>query len=345
MKVATKSVSPHIVSTRLQLAWICATTLILLAFFYKITNDVIIRDPYAPIHSLTPQQIAQYGGTPAEVTVGLFVRDVPKFDPVRSEFLIDAVVWFSFDPRLVSLERLKNFSFERTEVLYKSEPNVSIKDTDLFVRFDVRLRLNATFNYRDFPFDDHRLNVTLIHEGFTPAEVTFDATRSNLELNPLMSILGWHCFDWRVMAGFTEQRFAARVRRGGETLFPTVVFSLDFKRVGSRHIVSIFIPLLLIFFIALFTFSIDPLGHNSPSIITLSATAVTALIAYRFVIESMSPAVGYFLASDYIFLAFLMVTCSIFFCNIFGSFLAHKYKTMIVVFMHLIVIATFFFSV
>lgn len=344
MKVAHDG-SQYVVSRRLQILWMLITITTLMIFFYRTTTNNLIRDPYTPITSLTPQQLAQFGGTPAEVKIGLYVRDVPKFNPVSSDFIIDAVIWFLFDPRLISLERLKNFSFERAEVLSKSEPNISIKGTDLFVRFEMRLKLNTTFDYRDFPFDDHRLNVALIHEGFTPAEATFDATRDNLEINPLMSILGWHCFDRRVAAGFTTQRFAAKARSGDAIYSPTVVFSLDFERLGIRNIISIFIPLLLILFIALFTFSIDPTGSNASSIVTLSATAVTALIAYRFVVETMSPAVGYLLASDYIFLAFLFVSCLVFFFNVFGAMLSRHYKTIVVIAVHLAIIASFFFSV
>lgn len=344
MKVASET-PVSIVSNRLQMIWILITVTILIIFFYKANTDNLIRDPYTPIYSLTPAQLAKFGGTPAEVKIGMYVRDVPKFDPVHSDFVLDVVIWFIFDPRLVSFDRLKNFYFEQGEVLYKSEPKISIKGDDLFVRFDMRLRFNATFDYREFPFDDHRLNLALVHDGFTPAEAWFDATRNNLEINPLMSILGWRCFDWRVSSGFTPQRFAAKMLRGTESFFPTIVFSFDFERVGIRHVISIFIPLLLILFIALFTFSIDPYGKNASNIVTLSATTVTALIAYRFVIETMSPGVGYLLMSDYVFLAFLIVACLIFFLNVFWATASRAHKTLVVALVHLGIITTFFLSV
>ncbi|MCL5436834.1 MAG: hypothetical protein M1549_03100 [Candidatus Dependentiae bacterium] len=334
-----------IVSKLLQFLCIVFTISVLSIFFARVNSDNYIRDPYAPIYALTPQEIAKFGSIPTEVTAGLFVRDVPKFDPVKGNFTLDVVVWFLFDPRLVSLERLRNFYFEKSEVISKAEPQVSIKGDNLFARFDMRLKLDVVFDYREFPFDDHRLNLILVHEGFTPAEVSFEAVRGNLELSPLMSILGWHCFDWRVAPGFMRQKFAMRERTTGETYYPTIVFSLDFERVGIRHIISIFIPLLLIIFIALFTFSIDPLGTNAGSIVTLSATAVTALIAYRFVIEAMSPGVGYLLCSDYVFLVSIIMTCAIFFINVFWAMSARGYKTAVVLAAHGLIILAFFLSV
>lgn len=343
MKAAEKEYT-YTVSPRLQFLGILISSVLLFTFFYKTMGEVLIRDQYAPVISLTPQKLAQLGGTPAEVNVGLFVRDFPKFDPVKGDFTIDATVWFTFDPRLLSIDRLKTFTFDRAEVIYKSEPYIRILGTDLFARFDMRIRINTIFDYRDFPFDDHRINLTLVHDSLSPAEVIFVAGRSNLDISPDLSVLGWRCIDWRVVAGFAEQKFAGRLNKQ-ESIFPRVVFSLDFERFGSRHIVSIFIPLLMIFFMALFTFSFDPNGKAASSILPLSATAITALIAYRFVIENMSPPVGYFMASDYIFLVFLSV-CLIIFCfNVFGTMVRAHYKALLVVALHAIILASFLFTV
>lgn len=342
---AARARQESIVPVKLQLIWIVTTVLVLSLFFYKTTTDKLIRDPYTPIYAMTPQQMVKFGGTPAEVTVGLYVRDVSKFDPIKSDFVLDVVIWFLFDPRLISLDRLKHFTIDQAEILYKAEPKISIKGEKLFVRFNVRLRLNTTFDYREFPFDDHRLNLTIIHDGFTPAEAIFDTSRSNLEINPLLSILGWRCFDWRVASGFTQQRFAGQVEQGSESYFPTVVFSLDFERLGARHLISIFIPLLLILFIALFTFSMDPSGPNATSIVTLSATAVTAIIAYRFVIETMSPAVGYLIMSDYVFMVILFALGFIFFLNVFWATATFFHKKLVLAVIHLMVMVTFFLAV
>ncbi len=314
---------------------------VLSILFYQASTVVKIRDIYAPVQTLTPKKLAYFGGTPADVTVGMFVRDFPQFDAVRGTFAIDATIWFSFDPRLVSIERMGDFTFERAEILKRSEPYVRVSGNTVFVRYDMRMRFNMSFDYQDFPFDGHRLNFTLVHYFLSPAEVTFNSSRVNLVMSSDINIPGWRTIDRRVATGYSEERLETQ-DGGQEAFYPRVVFSIDFERIGTRHIISIFIPLLLVFFIALFTFSFDPVGKTSGQAVTLSATSITALIAYRFVIENMSPPVGYFMASDYIFLIFLISCCVIFFVNIFGVYVSSLSKAVMAVGLEIVILATFF---
>ena len=333
------------VSPRFLLVGIIIMTTIILFLFYRAGNEVKIRDQYTPVKTMTPQKLADFGGTPADVTVGMFIRDIPQFDAIRGTFLVDATVWFLFDPRLISVERVGNFAFERAEILGKTEPYVRVSGNTLFVRYDMRLRFTMSFNYQDFPFDGHRLNFTLVHYFLSPAEVNFTSARSNFVVNADINIPGWRPIDRRVATGFAEEQLETRDNGRQETLYPKVVFSVDFERIGSRHIISIFIPLLLIFYIALFSFSLDPAGKFATQVISLSYTAITALIAYRFVIENMAPPVGYFMSSDYIFLMFLIACCVIFFANIFSGYLSVMVKYVIAIVLELVVVLTFALTV
>ncbi|HBL98266.1 TPA: hypothetical protein DDZ86_01320 [Candidatus Dependentiae bacterium] len=319
-------------------------SILLGVIFYQASFNVKIRDLYAPVQTLTPKKLAYFGGTPSDVTVGMFVRDFPQFDAVRGTFSVDTTVWFLFDPRLVSIERIGDFTFERAEILKRSEPYVRVVGNMVFVRYDMRMRFNMSFDYQDFPFDGHRLNFTMVHYFLSPAEVTFNSSRANLVMSPDINIPGWRNIDRRVATGYSEERLETQDGKQ-ESFYPRAVFSLDFERIGTRNIISIFLPLLLVFFIALFTFSFDPVGKMGVQAVTLSATSITALIAYRFVIENMSPPVGYFMASDYIFLIFLVSCCAIFFINIFGAYVSGISKAIIAVVLESIIVTTFFLLV
>lgn len=320
------------------------TCVILTLLIYKGSKETKIRDHFARIESLTPDQSAFFGGTPATITCGLFIRDFPQFDPIRGTFITDATVWFIFDPRLISMDRIGQFTFEQADIIKKSEPNVRIFSNSIFVRYDMRMRFNMSFDYRDFPFDGHRLNFTIINYFFSPAEATFTGTRSNLIINKDINIPGWYNIDRRVLTGYSQENI--ETQEGHLTAsYPRISFSFDFGHIGSRHIFSIFLPLLLIFFIALLTFSLDPEGRLGTQIITLDATAITALIAYRFVIESISPQVGYFMASDYIFITFLMTTCAIFLVNIFSRITRGYIKGLLALLFQATVILTFYLAI
>lgn len=322
-----------------QIVSVLITTVVLTLIIFFASHAVKILDVYAPVSVLTPKKLAEFGGMPAEVAVGLYVRDFPKFDMVHGEFIADVVVWFKFDPQLISLDRLSNFTFEKASILKRSEPVVRAVGKDLVARYDMRIQLNVLFDYQGFPFDDHRLNLVLSHYFLSPSEVTFTTRRSQFVINPEITTMGWRHVDWRTSAGYAQEILESRDVRQ-HLYYPRVAFSIDFERFGVRHIISIIIPLLLIYFISLFTFSLDPLASYA-SIVALSATAITALIAYRFVIETLSPSVGYFMVSDSIFLLFLVATCVIFMVNILGTRVGGFFKSIISTILHITVCVTF----
>jgi hypothetical protein len=60
----------------------------------------------------------------------------------------------------------------------------------------------------------------------------------------------------------------------------------------------------MLYFISLFCFAFDPETHSG-TIFSLASAGVTGLLSYRFVIENMTPKVGYFVLSDRLFVLFL----------------------------------------
>jgi len=92
---------------------------------------------------------------------------------------------------------------------------------------------------------------------------------------------------------------------------PKTVFSIDFRRSGIRNSLLILLPLFLIFFLSLFSLAFDP-EKQITTIMSLSTVGVTSLLAYRFVIENMTPKVGYFVFSDQIFILLLAATLLVF---------------------------------
>ena len=61
----------------------------------------------------------------------------------------------------------------------------------------------------------------------------------------------------------------------------------------------------------MFLFSLDPKKYRE-AIMTISAATVPAILAYRFVIETISPKVSYFMLSDHIFSLFLFLSFLVF---------------------------------
>ena len=97
---------------------------ILMFVFYESVYTFRANDNSPPIISLTPQKLIEFGGIPAPVDVGMYIRDFPEFDIVKGKFVVDITIWFRFNPQLVSLDRISKFMFEKAEII----KNISFKD-------------------------------------------------------------------------------------------------------------------------------------------------------------------------------------------------------------------------
>ncbi len=339
--VSKEAANYYVVSPLFQIASIFLVILALGGMFIYSERFVKIKDQYEEVLPLTPQRALDFGGRPAEVQIGFAIRDFPFFDMAKGVFSIDVSTYFLFDPRLVSVDRIGDFLFKRAAIIFRKDPIIKIVDEKLFVQYDLRLKFDVSLDYQDFPFDGHRINFVLYHPRLSPGEVFYTAVRNDFFINSAIETPGWAIIDRRVSTGYEEERLVAQSGSSAASFHPSAVFSVDFDRVGARHIMTMFIPLLLIFFVALLTLSLDPLSGTRSTMLSLAAASITALITYRFVIENMSPAVGYLLIVDYIFLVFLLLCCLVFFVTIFGARISAWYKSLIAAFLQAFVVATF----
>lgn len=295
-----------------------------------------IHDPYDTPETITPQKIKEFGGYPNRVTVGLNIDQFHKFSMSKNEFVFSGTLWFLMNPGSISLNTLDNFEFSRGEILYKSKPNTRMVDNKLLVEYKIRVQFTSPLTYRSFPVGDHRLNLTLTHQSLSLGEIIFESTEKHFINATNMRERGWMAINKTVDAGYKTTKLEDSPT--GMLYRPTVTFSIDYSRKDVRYLISIFIPLLLMFFIGLFSFS------TSRSVaIRITNGVIAATLAYRFVIENMAPSVGYFMLTDYLFLLFLFLNFLTFLVIMTDSFAIHisrRAKMIFIVTLHAIVIAT-----
>jgi hypothetical protein len=157
--------------------------------------------------------------------------------------------------------------------------------------------------------------------------------------------VGWHKIDLSVDTGFLESAIDSYDKRKTQ-YHPAATFSIDYERHGIRFILSIFLPLILIFYVTLFGFSLD-----EGSALRNAVGGVTGILGYRFVIDNFSPKVGYFMISDSIFFLILSLTCFaliLFIIMVFrAATITMRAKALILIMLHLLVnvlSAYFFFA-
>ncbi len=208
------------------------------------------------------------------------------------------------------MDTIDKFTFEKGELLKKSKPDTKLIDGKLFAEYEIRLRFTTNLIHRLFPLDDHRIYIGMVNTSVAPSEVIFKVNKASFGESQNVFIPDWKMIDHDVESGYEEQVIDKYDVRKNIRV-PKVIYALDFKRSGVSLIMLILLPIFLIFFFGLFSFAFDPATAIS-SIVGIATTALTSLVAYRFVIQSMSPKVGYFLLSDIIFMLFLALTFFVF---------------------------------
>jgi hypothetical protein len=271
----------------------------------------------------TPDQSAHI------VQTGLFIKNFSTFDIIKNTFTMDAIIWFTFNPKNISIDTIEEFAFEKGVITNKSKPILEEKTDTILAQYEIRVQFTSNFDYRLFPFDDHRIFLTLINRKMHPDEMIFSSQASHLNWPEKIYTSDVKLVGKHVETGYSRAQFVE-----GNTEFikesPRVIFALDFSKPGVRSILLILIPIILTFFMSLFSLSLDPQIHMR-NIFTLALSGVASLFSYRFVIELLSPSVGYFTVADYVYTYILI--CS-FFIFIFSTYsirtpeLSHRIKAL-----------------
>lgn len=310
-----------VVSVPAQIALLLISFVLFIVFLYRPINDF---EPVnvAPVIFAAPAT-TDAGHAPVVVKTGLSITDFLKFDVIKNEFEAAAIIWFVFDPAQISPELIDAFSFTKGDITYKSSPLMSqLDDRTKKALYFIRVRFSTIPNYRRFPLDDHYLFLNLINTRMLTDQIIFAI--DEYTLSPNLYAAGWKIVEHEARAGFAKTEIGER-----QTLVqPKVSFSIGLAKQDFRQLLIIMLPLLLILYCGIFALSVKNLNES----IALIVASITGLTAYSFVIQTLSPAVGYLMLCDYMFLLFLAATFVIFFLIILDAAPEHvlSKKTLVI---------------
>lgn len=244
------------------------------------------------------------------IKTGLSITDFLKFDVIKNEFEINAIIWFIFDPKKISPETIEKFAFTKGQVTYRSNPVIT--DSDANTRkalYFIRVTFSTIPNYKRFPLDDHNLFLNLINTELLSENVAFVVDEYTLA--PNLYAAGWKIARHEARAGYGK----TEIGENQTIVQPKVSFSIGLSKQDYRQLLIIMLPLLLIFYCGIFALSIKDITDA----IELVLASIAGLTAYSFVIQTLSPSVGYLMLCDYMFLLFLAATFVIFFITILNA--------------------------
>jgi hypothetical protein len=298
----------------IQVILITISTCIIWALLSARLNTFTTNDPKPPIIHVTPETYKAFGGFPDIIQIGLYINQFRNFNMINNEFDFDGIIWFEFNPDILSLQTLEKFVFKNGDIVSKSSPDTQIVNDKLLVRYNIRVKSNSPLNYSAFPLDNHILHLVVANYFISPSTALFASSVREFIIKAQTKSFGWERIDHAVITGI-EKAEIDTFNENKTNYFPIAIFSIDYVRYGIRYTLSIMLPLLLIFYLTLFSLSWGKGGG-----LNMTIGGITATLGYRFVIENLSPKVGYFMLSDYVFFLFLTCNALTFLINIIDAY-------------------------
>lgn len=291
---------------------------------------------YKPLHRFTSydQKPTLSSGIPAHSTptmvrTGLHINSFSKTDILKNDFIFEGELWFEFDPKQVSIEDIEKFDLDHGQILERSKPIISQQGKKTLARYLIRASFQTGLSYKAFPLDNHTIYIAITNRFVTAEKLSFvPVDISSIAKSNLLSST---CTLDKLMA---EAGYVTNSIPLTDTVLhnnsPQIIFGIQCNRIDLRHFLNIFLPLLLIFFFTLFAFSLD-FNEHGQMVPTMAAAGVPALLAYRFVIEAVSPDVDYFMLSDYLFFLFLFLVFAIFIAIVAAVHASERVKQLTII--------------
>lgn len=297
---------------------ILASILICVWFFSIPLSRFNTTDPIPSFSPITVKEERSFGYFKTRVFTGLFIKTFPYFNMKENKFIFDGFVWFEFNTDEQMLPTIEKFAFENGSILRKSLPDVKIVGDKTFVKYNISVEIKGNIEYFKFPLEDHRLSIILTNNFVTPYEFVFNVLNTSFVVDKEANVSNWIIRNLTTNFGYKENLFD-QADMTKSILKPIALFTIDFTKAGIKTALIIFIPIFLAFLLALFSFLL--LINNFIGRATLSVSSLTALLGYRFVIQTLMPKVHYFTTVDYVYLTLLFMAFIIF---IFQTLLGRK---------------------
>ncbi len=242
---------------------------------------------------------AQQGQT--VVSVAVYLLDIPAIDDADQSFIADVFLRFTWkDPRLVHaretpcIVNLDEVWHPPLILLNQRKVEKQLKDdVQVFADGSVayRQRYYGTFalqaDLRSFPFDQQNLPVSVVAR-LPVEEVVIIADPSIFSIADKISVANWVIGKPISESGILQPTPSLPKLPRFDIHFPA-------ERNSDYYVWKIFIPMTLVIFMAWTVFWVSP---QQPIRLSISATSMLTLIAFRLAVSGSLPPVPYLTALD-----------------------------------------------
>lgn len=305
-----------IVYEKVKITFTLLISLIFFVFLQFILNQSSFLEKTPHFEMYKPQQGRPLANDPPIVDVGLSVRNFSYMNMKEGRFKIEGTLWFLYNPGELSLNTIESFDIEKGFLTKKSVARTKLLHQKILASFDVTLEFMSQLEHKDFPIADHRIFLIVKMSGLSKSELILKGSNSSIVVAPDIQLQTWKLINSQIQTGYYSEALD-RYNDSISVSQPIAIFSFDFENPGFRVLLLLLIPEFILFLFGLFSLVIP--FKDAAGSINLSIGSISGLIVHRFVVESISPDVGYFTFFDKIYIFFLLSNLAFFISNVIAS--------------------------
>lgn len=246
-------------------------------------------------------------GAATIITASVYLIDIDEIDDVGQQFSVDMFMSITWqDPRLALPENdragqirtipLNEIWSPRGMIVNDrglSRQLPMVADVDALGNVQLRQRLSgelaANLDFKEFPFDIQRLPIDIVSYQYPTDELRFSPTARILGDADLFSAEGW---QFRIL----EPELGEFTVPGAGVTRPRLTLLIEAQRNGQYYLLTMFLPMSLIVFMAWTVFWLQP--NIVPPRIAISTASIFSLIALGFSMRLDLPRVSYITRAD-----------------------------------------------
>jgi hypothetical protein len=164
----------------------------------------------------------------------------------------------------------------------------------------IQANLYENLDLHQYPFDSHALLIEVEDQSLTKQNLIYQPDPNYSGIDPSVVVVGWSVVGW-------SQSVVDHYYQVYNETYSRYVFSLTLDREPTSA-VAIFIPVLLLTFIALMgTLMYGDVSSVFENRILLSASLLIAAVLFQFNIDSSLPPLGYLTFADWFMVATYLI--------------------------------------
>jgi len=251
-----------------------------------------------------PHSRPDAGVGPTIIKVGLYVIDIENIDNKKQSFTTDVIIRLRWkDKRIIGNERripldaiwnprIQFYNLRDVDVRFPQSVKV-MKDGTIEYTQRYHATLGSPLDFRNFPYDEQTLSITLLSFGFTPQEVVM--VNETAGFSDEFSVADWN-INYK---GVNESTIKVNFFKDGSEAVERSRLDYEFKanRFVQYYWWKVLAPLMVILFLSWAVFWIDPSQVGAQ--VGVSGTSILTLIAFLYKLDNILPPVSYLTHLDH----------------------------------------------